>query len=44
LAWTIEYAETAIKQLRRLDKTLARRIADFMDECVASSDGPRRLG
>ena len=44
MAWTIEYAETAKKQLRRLDKDVARRIADFMDERVASGDNPRRLG
>jgi mRNA interferase RelE/StbE len=44
LAWTIEYAETAVKQLRKLDKAIARRIADFMDERIASGDDPRRLG
>jgi mRNA interferase RelE/StbE len=44
LAWTIEYAGTAKKQLRRLDKAVARRIAGFMDERVASGDDPRRLG
>jgi mRNA interferase RelE/StbE len=44
LAWTIEYAETAKKQLRKLDKVSARRIVDFMDERVAPSDDPRELG
>jgi mRNA interferase RelE/StbE len=44
LAWTIEYAETAKKQLRKLDKVTARRIVDFMDERVAPSDDPRALG
>jgi mRNA interferase RelE/StbE len=44
LAWTIEYAETAKKQLRKLDKVLARRIVDFMDERIARSDNPRELG
>jgi len=44
LAWTIEYAETARKQLRKLDKAVARRIADFMDERVAPGNDPRRLG
>jgi mRNA-degrading endonuclease RelE of RelBE toxin-antitoxin system len=28
LDWTIEYAETAKKQLRKLDKLAARRIVD----------------
>lgn len=44
MAWTIEFAETAKKQLRKLDKIAARRIVDFMDERVASGIDPRRLG
>ena len=44
MAWTIEYTETAKKQLRKLDKLAARRIVDFMDERVAPSDDPRTLG
>jgi mRNA-degrading endonuclease RelE of RelBE toxin-antitoxin system len=31
LAWTIEYAKTAKDQLRKLDNTVAKRIADFME-------------
>ena len=44
MAWTIEYAETAKKQLRKLDRLAARRILDFMDERVAESDDPRGIG
>lgn len=44
MAWTIEYAETAKKQLRKLDKTVARRIVDFLDVRVAPSEDPRRIG
>ncbi len=44
MAWTIEYAETAIKQLRKLDKPVALRIVDFMDERIAVSNDPRGLG
>jgi mRNA interferase RelE/StbE len=44
LAWTIEYAETARRQLQKLDKAIARRIVDFMDARIASSDDPRSLG
>jgi mRNA interferase RelE/StbE len=44
LAWKIEYAETAKKQLRKLDKLAARRIVDFMDERIAPSDDARELG
>ncbi len=43
-AWTIEYTETARTQLRKLDKLLARRIVDYMDERVAGLEDPRRLG
>lgn len=44
MAWAIEYAETAKKQLRKLDRVAARRIVDFMDERVAPSDDPRGMG
>ena len=44
MAWTIEYAETARRQLRKLDKAAARRIVDFLDKRVAPSEAPRRLG
>lgn len=44
MAWTIEYTDTARKQLHRLDKSVARRIVDFLDERVAARDGPRELG
>jgi len=44
LAWTIEYTATAKGQLRKLDKQIARRIVDYMDERVASLDNPRSTG
>ena len=44
MAWAIEYAETAKKQLRKLDRFAARRIVDFMDERVAASNDPRAIG
>lgn len=44
MAWTIEYADTAKSQLRKLDKQIARRIVDFMDERVATLDNPRSAG
>lgn len=44
MAWTIEYAETAKKQLGKLDKFAARRIVDFMDERITPSDDARELG
>lgn len=44
MAWQIEYADTARAQLRKLDKQIARRIIDFMDERVAPLDDPRSVG
>lgn len=44
MAWTIEYADTALKQLRKLDKTVARRIADFIDNRIVAGADPRALG
>jgi len=44
LAWTVDYTETARKQLRTLDKQVARRILDFVDERVAAAEEPRSMG
>lgn len=35
MAWTIDYTATARKQLRNLDRPIARRIVDFIDERIA---------
>ena len=39
----IEYTETARKQLRKLDRTMQKRILDYMDE-VALLENPRSRG
>ena len=44
MAWTIKYTDTARKQLKKLDRQIARRILDFMDERVAVADDPRQTG
>ena len=44
MAWTIDYTDTALKQLRKLNKQTARRIVDFMDERIASLQDPRASG
>ncbi|HEY1657942.1 MAG TPA: type II toxin-antitoxin system RelE/ParE family toxin [Candidatus Sulfotelmatobacter sp.] len=44
MAWTIEYAESAKRELKKLDKPVARRILDFMDERVAKLEDPRAVG
>ena len=44
MAWTIDYADTARSQLRKLDKRAARRILDYMDERIADLGNPRSTG
>ena len=44
MGWKVDYTETALKQLRKLDRQAARRILDFMDDRVAGQDGPRDTG
>ena len=44
MAWTISYTETALKQLKKLDRPVARRLVDFMDERVVGAADPRSVG
>ena len=44
MAWTIDYADTARQQLRKLDRQTARRIVDFLDERTAALENPRATG
>lgn len=41
MAWTIKYADSA---LRQLDKPIAHRILDCLDERIATADDPRVAG
>ena len=44
LAWIINYTDSALRQLKKLDKSIALRVVDYMDERVATVDDPRTLG
>jgi len=44
LTWKIELAESAVKQLKKLDPTVARRLTTFLRLRVAPSSNPRSLG
>lgn len=44
MAWIINYTSAASKQLKKLDKSVALRLLDFMDQRVASAEDPRTLG
>jgi len=44
MAWRIEFADSAAKQLRKLDPQVAKRILSFLRDRVASLDDPRTIG
>jgi mRNA interferase RelE/StbE len=44
LVWKIEYAETAVKSLKKLNKSDAKKIINYLDERVITRNDPRTLG
>jgi mRNA interferase RelE/StbE len=44
MAWRIEFDRTAERELAKLDPQTARRILTFLNERLAPSTDPRRLG
>jgi mRNA interferase RelE/StbE len=44
VAWKIQYARTARKDLQKLDRQVARRIVDYLDHRVAGAGDPRAHG
>ncbi|MGB8339557.1 MAG: type II toxin-antitoxin system RelE/ParE family toxin [Burkholderiales bacterium] len=44
MAWKIEYGATALKQLGKLDKQVAKQIVDYLDKRVAATGEPRAAG
>jgi mRNA interferase RelE/StbE len=44
LNWTIEYTRTAETQLRKLDRQIAKRILDYLDDKIAPLENPRSRG
>lgn len=44
MIWEIKYTESALHQLKKLDKPIARKVLDFMDERIAPSADPRSSG
>lgn len=43
MAYEVEYSATALRQLRKLDRPVARRVIDYLDE-VAELEDPRARG
>ena len=44
MAWAIQYTETAASELRKLDRQMAQRVLDYMEERIASLGDPRAAG
>ena len=44
MVWKIEWSDTARRDLRKLDKSSAKRILNYMDQRIAAADDPRALG
>ena len=44
MPWTIKYTESAQRQLKKLDKSIALRVLDYMDERFAGLEDPRAAG
>ena len=44
MAWTIEYARSVQKEIRRLDPQARKRIREFLEERLAKHDNPRSMG
>ena len=44
LAWIINYTESAVRQLKKIDKQIALRILDYMDVRIAPLEDPRSAG
>jgi len=44
LAWTIEYDEGAIADLRKLDRQMQREILDYLEKRIATAEDPRVFG
>ena len=44
MAWRVELADSAAKQLRKLDPQIAKRILKFLRDRIAPLDDPRSIG
>lgn len=44
MAWIVKIDDKALKELKRLDKPVAKRITTFLRERVATLEDPRSIG
>ena len=44
MAWRIEFDAGALKDLKKLDREISRRITSFLGKRIATLDDPRSIG
>lgn len=44
MAWTIEYDEGALADLKKLDRPMQREILDYMEKRIGKAHDPRTFG
>lgn len=44
MGWSVKFSQTAIKQLKKIDKKLQSKILDFLEDEVAKSANPKIKG
>ena len=44
MAWTIEYDEGALADLKKLDRQVQREILDYMEKRIGKAQDPRTFG
>ncbi len=44
MAWTIEYDESALADLKKLDRQVQREILDYMEKRIGKAQDPRTFG
>ncbi|MBB5022545.1 type II toxin-antitoxin system RelE family toxin [Desulfurispira natronophila] len=44
MSWKIDFDPAAVRELRKLDRPVAKRILDFLHNRLASIDDPRSIG
>ena len=44
MTWTVEFDESAARELRRLDKQIQQEILNYFRQRIATDEDPRRFG
>jgi mRNA interferase RelE/StbE len=44
LGWNVEYGATALRHLKRLDRTIQAEILDYMEHRISAATDPRDFG